>query len=249
MPETGQTTERAEPSATTIIYEQPLNERMRTFLRLEFLYNQTLYHRQQPDTWSARAAVASILEMLAITARGDIRSDVLKELERLSTTDALTDVFNRRHLNTTLAAELLRARDIGLPLAVIMFDADHFKKFNDVYGHQAGDALLRGLGAFLRHHVRGEDIPCRYGGEEFILILPGATPEGAAGKAERVRIGIETELKVPFEDGFLPQVTVSLGVAVYPLHANSADDAIKAADAALYESKRLGRNRVSVSTS
>lgn len=82
MPETGQPTERAQPSATTIIYEQPLNERMRTFLRLEFLYNQTLYHRQQPDTWATRAAVASILEMLAITARGDIRSDVLKELER-----------------------------------------------------------------------------------------------------------------------------------------------------------------------
>ena len=82
MPETGQTTERTEPSATTIIYEQPLNERMRTFLRLEFLYTQTLYHQQRSDTWAARAAVASILEMLAITARGDIRSDVLKELER-----------------------------------------------------------------------------------------------------------------------------------------------------------------------
>jgi cell division protein ZapD len=82
MPETGQKAERTEPGAATIVYEQPLNERMRTFLRLEFLYNQTLYHRQHTDTWAARAAVNSILEMLAITARGDIRSDVLKELER-----------------------------------------------------------------------------------------------------------------------------------------------------------------------
>lgn len=82
MTATGQNTERTEPGAATIVYEQPLNERMRTFLRLEFLYNQTLYHRERADSWSTRAAVGSLLEMLAITARGDIRSDVLKELER-----------------------------------------------------------------------------------------------------------------------------------------------------------------------
>lgn len=82
MSATGQNTERADPGVATLVYEQPLNERMRTFLRLEFLYNQTLYHREHEDTWSTRAAVGSLLEMLAITARGDIRSDVLKELER-----------------------------------------------------------------------------------------------------------------------------------------------------------------------
>lgn len=169
-------------------------------------------------------------------------------LRQQSIRDALTGLYNRRHLEESLKREMVRSNRSGTHCAVVMLDVDHFKKFNDVYGHQAGDALLRGLGEFLREHVRGEDIPCRYGGEEFILILPGASPEGAVGKAERVRNGIETELKVPHEGGFLPQVTVSLGVAVYPLHANSAEGAIKAADAALYESKRLGRNQVSVST-
>jgi diguanylate cyclase (GGDEF)-like protein len=168
-------------------------------------------------------------------------------LRQQSIRDILTGLYNRRHMEESLRREIARADRSGKPCGVIMVDVDHFKKFNDSYGHQAGDALLKGLGAFMQRHVRGEDIPCRYGGEEFILILPGADAEGAYKRAEQIRAEVETSLKVPYDNGFLPQVTISLGVACYPIHAQSAEQTVKAADAALYHSKQDGRNRVSVS--
>ncbi len=171
-----------------------------------------------------------------------------ENLRQQSIRDALTGLYNRRYMEESLAQELSRADRARRPCSVIMLDVDHFKRFNDTYGHQAGDALLRGLGSFLRSHVRGEDIPCRYGGEEFILILGGADAAGAAHRAEQIRAGVEQEFKVPFEGGFLPQVTISLGVATYPQHACGASDVVKAADAALYRSKKDGRNRVTVSS-
>lgn len=168
-------------------------------------------------------------------------------LRQQSICDTLTGLYNRRHMEDSLQHEVARANRSGSPFAVIMLDVDHFKKFNDSYGHQAGDALLAGMGKFLLEHVRGEDIACRYGGEEFILILPGADAHSAAMRAEQIRSGVEISFKVPHETGFLPQVTISLGVASYPQQAASASDAVKAADAALYHSKKNGRNRVSVS--
>ena len=170
-----------------------------------------------------------------------------EHLRQQSIRDVLTGLYNRRHMEASLQREIARADRSGNPCSIIMLDVDHFKKFNDNYGHQAGDALLQGLGQFLGKQVRGEDVPCRYGGEEFILILPGAMPEGAAMRAEQIRAGVESSLKVPHEDGFLPQVTISLGVATYPLHASTAQDAVKAADAALYRSKKAGRNCVTIS--
>lgn len=171
-----------------------------------------------------------------------------EHLRQQSIRDALTGLFNRRYMEESLQREVARADRGQRPCSVIMLDVDHFKKFNDTYGHQAGDALLSGLGAFLRTHLRGEDIPCRYGGEEFILILPGALPEGAAKRAEQIRAQIAEHLRVPHAGGFLPQVTISLGVATYPLHAASGADTVKAADAALYASKQGGRNRVTIYT-
>jgi len=170
-----------------------------------------------------------------------------ESLRQQSIRDILTGLYNRRHMEASLHREIARADRSGRPCGVIMIDVDHFKKFNDTLGHQAGDALLKGLGAFLQHHVRGEDIPCRYGGEEFIMILPGADPEGALKRAEQIRAEVESALKVPFESGFLPQVTISLGVSCYPIHADSAETAVKAADAALYRSKQAGRNRATLS--
>ncbi len=170
-------------------------------------------------------------------------------LRQQSIRDVLTGLYNRRHMEDALRKEMSRSNRSKKPFGVIMIDVDHFKKFNDNHGHQAGDALLRGLGAFLQSHVRGEDIACRYGGEEFILILPGAYPEGAAIRAEEIRAGVEQNFKVPYDDGFLPQVTISLGVAVYPIHAAKVDEVVKAADAALYQSKQDGRNRYTVSIS
>ncbi len=170
-----------------------------------------------------------------------------ESLRQQSIRDILTGLYNRRHMEESLRRELARSTRSKRPCSVIMLDVDHFKKFNDNYGHQAGDALLAGLGAFLNQNVRGEDVPCRYGGEEFMLILPGAPSDGAMVRAEQIRFGIENSLKVPYDGGFLPQVTISLGIAEFPLHAANQEDLIKAADAALYISKKRGRNCATVS--
>ena len=168
---------------------------------------------------------------------------LLNELERLSTTDALTDVFNRRHLDNQLRKELERSRETGVPLSLIMFDADHFKNFNDTYGHDQGDRVLKTMGAQMKLAIRKYDIPCRYGGEEFMIILPSTDAEGALTVAERLRTDVAS-MKV---DGL--SVTISLGIATYPVVAAKApEDMILAADAALYKSKEGGRNMTSVYT-
>jgi diguanylate cyclase (GGDEF)-like protein len=124
-----------------------------------------------------------------------------------------------------------------------MLDIDHFKQFNDTYGHDAGDALLRALGQFLQINTRGEDIACRYGGEEFTLVLPGALLGDTRQRAEELRKGISA-LTVRHLGQPLVAVTISLGVAVYPEHGNSASGIMKAADIALYQAKQAGRNQV-----
>ena len=166
-----------------------------------------------------------------------LEQELLKELERLSITDALTDVFNRRHLDATLATELGRAHETGLPLAVVMFDADHFKHFNDTHGHDQGDRVLQMLGKIMKQALREYDVPCRYGGEEFVVILPGTDRDGALRVAERLRLDVAA-MRV---DGLA--VTISLGVACFPLFdARSPEALIEAADVALYRSKESGRN-------
>jgi diguanylate cyclase (GGDEF)-like protein len=124
-----------------------------------------------------------------------------------------------------------------------MIDIDHFKKFNDNFGHDGGDAVLRVLGDFFRKHVRGSDIACRYGGEEFMLILSPSAAEGARQRAEKIREGAGL-LRVPHASQDLGIITLSLGVAIFPDHAPDPAALIKAADVALYQAKRDGRNRV-----
>ncbi len=168
---------------------------------------------------------------------------LLLELERLSITDALTNVFNRRHLDATLKRELDRARETRAPLAVILFDVDHFKTFNDTHGHDQGDAVLRMIGQVMNATVRKYDIACRYGGEEFTVILPGIDVPGAMHFAERLRQHVEAMTV----DGL--QVTISLGVACYPTLALASPQAlIEAADTAMYASKAGGRNRSTLAT-
>ena len=168
---------------------------------------------------------------------------LLKELERLSITDALSTVFNRRHLDATLKTELGRARETQAPLAVIMFDVDFFKKFNDSYGHDQGDRVLKMAGQVMLATARKYDVPCRYGGEEFTVILPSTDPDGAMHFAERLRLNIEA-MRV---DGL--KVTISLGVACFPLLAVETPEAlIEAADLAMYRSKSSGRNCSSLAT-
>lgn len=167
-----------------------------------------------------------------------------QELRRLSTTDALTGLYNRRHLDATLNLEFDRtARARNPPLSIIMIDIDHFKKFNDTHGHDQGDRVLKAVALCMRDSLRQYDVPCRYGGEEFLAILPNTPGEGAGMVAERLRRSIE-ELVI---DGL--KVTISLGIATFPeLPVDAPERLVEAADGALYRSKENGRNRATAAT-
>jgi diguanylate cyclase (GGDEF)-like protein len=164
------------------------------------------------------------------------------ELREQALRDPLTGLFNRRYLNETIEREILRADREKTPLSVIIADIDFFKKINDLYGHQAGDKFLVEIASILKHNVRGSDIVCRYGGEEFLLVLPDTSQEAAASLAEKLRI-LCARLVVP-HDGKDLQVSMSFGVATYPEHGTQADEVIMKADKAMYQSKTDGRNRV-----
>jgi len=161
----------------------------------------------------------------------------------MSVTDVLTGLYNRRFLDQTLTKEVDRSSRYRLPLSVLMFDVDHFKKFNDKFGHEMGDKVLQAVAATTRATVRAADIACRYGGEEFLVILPSTDLDHAALAGERLRLAIET-MRV---EGLA--VTVSLGVASYGVGgATTPERIVDAADKALYRSKAEGRNRVTVMT-
>ena len=172
----------------------------------------------------------------------------LKLQERLrsqSIRDPLTSLFNRRYMEESLDREMRRAVRGSHPLSIIMLDLDHFKQFNDLFGHEAGDVVLREVGAVLQRSIRGEDIACRYGGEEFTLILPQVSLLDAAQRAELVRESIK-RLNIEHRRTPLGPVTVSLGVAVFPDHGPNGEAVLRAADAALYQAKARGRDRVAM---
>jgi diguanylate cyclase (GGDEF)-like protein len=170
----------------------------------------------------------------------------LRETRELAITDPLTGLHNRRYLFELMGRELLKARRNRTPVAAILADIDHFKRFNDTWGHEAGDLVLKRVADVIREHVRGSDIGCRYGGEELAVILPQTTPEVAVERAERIRRGI-AGLRLEHGGHPLDAVTASFGVAIFPQHADNAEALLRAADDALYEAKRAGRNRVVVS--
>lgn len=184
--------------------------------------------------------ITTIAEHIALA----ISNLKLKEiLRQQSIRDALTGLFNRRYMEETLERELKRAERGNTPVGVIMFDIDHFKEFNDLAGHDGGDALLRELGAFLKKNSRGDDVVCRYGGEEFLAVLPGANAENSRLQAEKLRRGVK-ELLVYHLGKPLPKCTISLGVAVFPENGLTGETLLKAADNALYRAKNEGRDRV-----
>src|SRR4029453_2126848 len=156
--------------------------------------------------------------------------------------DSLTGLFNRRYLTETVERELFRCGREQRPLSVVMLDVDHFKSLNDAFGHDAGDRMRQTLGGLRGEQIRHEDVACRYGGEEFVVVLPGAPCETAVQRAEGWRAAIQ-DLRVPHE-GTVLTVTISMGVAGFPTHATLGDDLLRSADIALYEAKRRGRNRV-----
>ncbi|HXC37372.1 MAG TPA: sensor domain-containing diguanylate cyclase [Burkholderiales bacterium] len=185
-----------------------------------------------------------LVKLLADNVGLGISNLKLREsMRNLSIRDSLTGLYNRRYMEEVLVQERHRAKRNEDKLAVIMIDIDHFKLFNDNFGHDAGDAVLRLLGIFLQKNVRGSDIACRYGGEEFILILSPSTAEGARARAEKIRVEAGL-LKVNHAGQELEPISLSVGVAMYPDDEADGAALVKAADVALFQAKKSGRNRV-----
>lgn len=174
------------------------------------------------------------------------RALLYQRMERLATTDGLTGLNNHRHFQEILSKEIERTRRYGNFVSLLLMDIDHFKNFNDTYGHPVGDLVLKEIAACIRKSIRTNDIPARYGGEEFTVILPGTNEQGANRIAERIRSTIEGHIIISLDRQL--RVTVSIGVASYPNMAKSQQLLIDNADKALYFSKENGRNRVSMYT-
>lgn len=202
----------------------------------------TLHLQAQPA--SAEAPSSWLAESLAQRTAGAI-SRIQREalLRAQATRDPLTGLHNRRFLEETLALEEIRAKRRGAPIGLMVLDVDHFKRFNDSFGHDAGDALLRALGRAIRSQVRKGDIPCRFGGEEFVIVLPGADLDITVARAEALRLAVSA-LQVTHSGQALGPVTVSIGVACYPRHGSNCHSVLKVADQALYAGKHAGRDRV-----
>lgn len=185
-------------------------------------------------------AATSIAERVAIAI------SALKQHKRLhfrATRDVLTGLYNRRFMEEALTMEQRQAKRRKSSIGVMMLDVDFFKRFNDTFGHDAGDTLLHGIGHILRHTMREGDMPCRYGGEEFVIILPGADIEDTRQRAETLRATIERW--APQHQGrSIGPVTTSIGIAEFPRNGDSWQTVLKAADQALYKAKDGGRNRV-----
>lgn len=165
------------------------------------------------------------------------------ELRDQSIRDPLTGLCNRRHFLDSLWRQLALSRRQATRFGLVSFDVDRFKLFNDNHGHDAGDLVLREIGTWLTENLTDDETPCRYGGEEFMVIVPGATPEAALQLAERLREGISA-LRVRHLRDLLPPVTVSCGVVGFPDHGADAGQLLRQVDAALYAAKHAGRNRV-----
>jgi len=177
-----------------------------------------------------------------------IESRLLVQREDSAFRDELTGVFNRRFFNLEMRKEVARAQRSGMPFCVFMIDGDHFKAFNDRYGHQAGDAALQQLSRIFVASGRINDQVCRYGGEEFVVILPRTSKQNALMVAERFRRNVENHL-ITYDGKPIGALTVSIGVACYPDDATGEEELVKLADWALYRAKTGGRNQVSSDTS
>jgi diguanylate cyclase (GGDEF)-like protein len=183
--------------------------------------------------------------MLDITERTRAEREAQALQERLrdqATRDALTGLYNRGYLEEALRRELILAKCAAQPLSVIMVDLDRFKAVNDRFGHLAGDEVLRAFGALLTRRARGGDVCCRYGGEEFLLVLPGMPAASAVERAEQLRRALAA---APIAYGRSQiAVTASFGIAVFPRAGWTAEELLASADSALYAAKTAGRNRV-----
>jgi len=187
---------------------------------------------------------------LAITVAGQLSMAFANlrlrdSLREMSIRDPVTGLFNRRYMKETLDRELSRATRDNSELGILMIDVDHFKAFNDVHGHEAGDVVLEAVGDMLTRYSRTSDIACRFGGEEFVVILPDCSVDDSRLRADELRHRI-AGLRVPFRKIELSGPTISCGVAAFPLHGATAEDLLHSADGALYAAKKAGRDQVVV---
>lgn len=201
-------------------------------------------HGSAMDIDGKRLLISLVMDVTE-RVRAEREVQALQEMLRdQAVHDALTGLYNRRFLEESLHRELIAAERHGQPVSVIMSDLDHFKSVNDRYGHAAGDEVLRGFADLVKRSSRGSDICCRYGGEEFLLVLPQMTEQAAVARAEQLRRAIAD---TPFSYGEVQiPVTSSFGVATFPAAGRTGDALITAADKALYAAKAAGRNRVEV---
>ena len=197
---------------------------------------QEIEHHQQ----TRRRLVIITADNLALAL---VSIKLREALKQQSVKDPLTQLYNRRYMSDSLEREFARCRRAQWELSVIILDVDHFKLYNDKFGHDAGDKVLKELAEFIRLNTRQEDIACRYGGEEFLLLMPGATQEEARERAEELREGVK-RMNIRHQGRRLGNVAISAGVASYPLCGESETTLFKSADQALYQAKENGRDQV-----
>jgi len=215
----------------------------------EFMYqNATIFpvRESSGQVEGACIAIQDVTELAEAKRLLDLSLDQALDLEESNQRDSLTGVYNRRYFDEQITQEILTSRRHNRPLALAMIDIDHFKSINDKYGHAGGDAVLRTFAAKLRDMLRGSDSVCRYGGEEFALILPHISLENAGALMERLRKSVESS-PVEIENGEIVQVRMSVGVASLR-DGMTPGSFVKIVDDLLYESKRAGRNRVTCFT-
>jgi diguanylate cyclase (GGDEF)-like protein len=200
-------------------------------------------HGAAQETVTPEVYLSMLAENIALALANINLREALREM---AMADPLTGLANRRHLAEVLDLELAEAERLGQPISCMMVDVDHFKKFNDMFGHEAGDTVLREVGNVLKNSMREDGKAFRYGGEEFLLLMKGFNPQQAADRGEVIRTRIGA-LHATHGGQEMDSVTVSIGVASTPAHC-TGDLLVKAADAALYRAKMQGRDRVIVAT-
>jgi two-component system cell cycle response regulator len=203
-------------------------------------YVNDLLTRETPLRNGDRVKVGDVI--LKYLSAGDLESEFIETISQMMVTDGLTQAANKRHLTEKVTDELNRSARHGRPLSLVMFDVDHFKKVNDTHGHVAGDVVLKEIASLVRSRVRRNEVFGRYGGEEFALLLPETTLQGAVTLAQELCVLVGSTPFL-FDRTRIP-VTISLGVAQWNPAIRTTDDFIRAADAKLYQAKRDGRNRV-----
>lgn len=206
------------------------------------------------DTTTRPTEVEEFPEMRLIRSLSEHSSLALANLQlrevlrSQSVRDALTNLYNRRYMEEFLDGQMARATRNNSSLALMMLDVDHFKQFNDSFGHDAGDMVLRNLGNLLLGYLRREDVVCRYGGEEFTVILPDASREAASLRAEQLRAAVK-DIALDFRGQALPTISISVGLAVFPVDGTTRETLLKSADTALYKAKSNGRDCVVLASS